>query len=49
MLSIKPKTAFTNILEGRLPTTAINGHCKRHTKTIICEPASVLYKTVSSL
>ena len=38
MLSIKPKTAFTNILEGGLPPTAINGHFDRYTKTILSEP-----------
>ena len=34
MLSIKSKTAFTNILEGGLPPTAINGHFDRYTKTM---------------
>ena len=29
MLSIKSKTAFTNILEGDLPPTAINGRFDR--------------------
>ena len=32
MLSIKPKTAFTNILEGDLPPMTINGHFDRYTK-----------------
>ena len=49
MLSIKPKTVFTNILEGGLPPTPINGHFDRYTKTIISEPPAVLYETVSSL
>ena len=49
MLSIKPKTAFTNILEGGLPPTPINGHFDRYTKTIISKPPGVLYETVSSL
>ena len=49
MLSIKLKTAFTNILEDGLPPTAINGHFDRYTKTIISEPPDVLYETVSSL
>ena len=49
MLSIKPKIAFTNILEGGLPPTAINGHFDRYTKTILSEPPAVLYETVSSL
>ena len=49
MLSIKPKTAFTNILEGGLSPTAINSHYDRRTKTIISEPPVVLYKIVSSL
>ena len=31
MLSIKSKTAFTNILEGGLQPTAINGHFDRYT------------------
>ena len=48
MLSIKPKTAFTNILEGGLPPTAINGHFDRYTKIILSEPPAVLYETVSS-
>ena len=43
MLSIKPKNAFTNILEGGLPPTAISGHCDRYTKTIISKPPAVLY------
>ena len=43
MLSIKPKTAFTNILEGGLPLTAINGHYDRFTKTIISELPAVLH------
>ena len=42
MLSIKQKTAFTNILEGGLPPTAINGHFDRYTKTILSEPPAVL-------
>ena len=42
MLSIKPKTAFTNILEGGLPPTAINSYFDRYTKTIIPEPLAVL-------
>ena len=49
MLSIKPKTAFTNILEGGLPPTAINSHFDRYAKTDIPEPPAVLFKTVSSL
>ena len=49
MLSIKSKTAFTNILEGGLPPTAINGHFDHYTKTIFFEPLAVLYETVSSL
>ena len=49
MLSIKPKTAFTNILEGGLPPTAINGHFDHYAKTDISEPPAVLFKTVSSL
>ena len=49
MLSIKPKTAFTNILERGLPPTAINGHFDRYMKTILSEPSAVLYETVSSL
>ena len=48
MLSIKPKTAFTNILEGGLPPTAINGHFDRYAKIDISEPTAVFYKTVSS-
>ena len=48
MLSIKPKTAFTNILEGGLPPTAINGHFDRYTKTILSEPPAVLYETYDS-
>ena len=43
ILSIKPKAAFTNILEGGLPPTASNGHYGRYTKTIISEPPAVLY------
>ena len=49
MLSIKSKTAFTNILEGGLLPTAINGHFDRYAKTIISEPPTVLYEIVSSL
>ena len=49
MLSIKPKTTFTNILEGGLPPTAINCHYDRYTKTIISELPAVLNKTVSPL
>ena len=49
MLSIKPKTAFTNILEGGLPPTAINGHFDRYAKTNISEPPAVFNKTASSL
>ena len=48
MVSIKPKTAFTNILEGGSPPTAINGHYDRYTKRIVSEPSAILYKTVSS-
>ena len=47
MLSIKPKTAFTNISESGLPPTAINDHFDLYTKTIISEPPAILYKTVS--
>ena len=49
MLSIKPNTAFTNILEGGLPPTAINSHYDRYTKIDISEPPAVLNKTVSYL
>ena len=49
MLSIKSKTAFTNILEGDLPPTAINSPFDCYIKTIISEPPNVLYETVSSL
>ena len=49
MLSIKLKSAFTNILEGALPPTAINGHYDSYTKTTISEPLAVLNKTISSL
>ena len=42
MLSIKPKTAFTNIFVGGLPPMAVNGHYDRYTKTIISEPPAVL-------
>ena len=49
MLSIKPKIAFTNILKGGLPPTAIDGHFERYAKTVISERLAVLYKTVSSL
>ena len=48
MLSIKPKTAFTNILEVGLPLTAINRHCDRYTKTISSKPPAAIYETVSS-
>ena len=48
MLSIKPKTAFTNILEGGLPPTAISGHFDRCTKIILSEPPAVLYETYDS-
>jgi len=34
MLIIKPKAAFTNILEGGLPPTATNGHYDRYKKTL---------------
>ena len=43
MLSIKPKTAFTKILEDDLPPTAIYGHYDRYTKTFVSEPPAVLY------
>ena len=46
MLGIKPKTAYTNILEGGLPLMAINGHYERYTKTIIFNSPAVLYRTV---
>ena len=49
MLSIKPKTAFTNFLEGGLPATAIYGHFDRYTKTDVSELPAVLNKTVSCL
>ena len=49
MLIIKPKIAFTNILEGGLPPTAINGHYDRYIKATIFEPPAVLYKTISFL
>ena len=49
MLSIKPKTAFTNILGGGLPPTAVNGHFDRYAKTDISEPPAVFSKTTSSL
>ena len=49
MRNIKLKTAFTNILEGGLPPTAINDYYYRYTKTIISELPAVLYKTISSL
>ena len=49
MLRFKPKTAFTNFLEGGLPPTAINGHFDRYAKTDISEPPAVLNKTVLSL
>ena len=49
MLTTKPKTALTNILEGDLSTTVISGHYDRYATTIISEPSTVLYKTVSSL
>ena len=48
MLSIKPKTAFTNILEGGLPPTVINSHFDRYAKTISFKPSAVLCETVSS-
>ena len=48
MLSIKTKTAFTNI-SGGLPPTAINGHYERYTKAIISESPAVFYMTVSFL
>ena len=48
MLSIKPKNAFTNILEGGLTPTAINGHYDRYAKTISSEPPAVLCETISS-
>ena len=48
MLSIKLKTAFTNILEGGLPPTDINGHFDLYAKTISFKPSAVLYETVSS-
>ena len=48
MLSIKPKTAFTNILEVGLPPKAINGHYDRYTKTISSKPPAVIYEIVSS-
>ena len=35
MLTIKLKTAFTNILEGGLPPTTINGYYNRYINTII--------------
>ena len=47
MLSIKPKTAFTNILEGGLPPTAINGHFDRYKKIILSKPPAVLYDSGS--
>ena len=49
MLTIKPKTAFTTILEGGLPPTAVNGHFDRYANIDIFEPPAVLNKTVSSL
>ena len=49
MLSSEPKTTFTDILDGGLLSTAINGHYDRFTKTIIFELPAVFYKTVSSL
>ena len=48
MLSIKPKTAFTNFLEGGLPPMAINGHFDRYAKTISFKPPAVLHQTISS-
>ena len=35
MLSIKPKIAFTNILEDVLPPTAISDHFDRYRKNIV--------------
>ena len=49
MLSINPKIAFTNILEGGLPPTAINGHFDRYIKTIISERLPVLYDRMVSM
>ena len=49
MQSIKPKIAFTNILEGGSPPTVINDHFDAYAKTFISECPPGLYKTVSSL
>ena len=49
MLSIKPKITSKNILEGDLPSTAINCHFYRYAKIIIYERPPVLCKTASSL
>ena len=43
MLSIKTKTAFTNILGSGLSPKAINGHYDRYTKNVVSEPPAVLF------
>ena len=49
MLNIKPKIAFTYILEDVLPPTAISGHFDRYRKKHCSELTAILYKTVSIL
>ena len=49
MLSIKPKTVLTNILEDSFSPTAIYGHFDRCRKVIVSElPAVLDMKTVSA-
>ena len=49
LLSIKPKTVLTNILEDSFPPTTIYGHFNRCRKTIVSElPAVLDMKTVSA-
>ena len=49
MLSIKPKIAFTIILEASLPPMAVNSYYDHYTKNIISKSSAVLYKTLLSL
>ena len=49
MLSIKPKTVLTNILEGSFPPMAIYSHFDRCRKIIVSElPAVLDMKTVAA-
>ena len=49
MPSILPKTVYTNIFEGSLPTMTINGHYDCYTKTDISETPAVGNNTISSI